>query len=356
MRSLMISLGVVALSTSPAVACTVEQLTGAQQFARADRVYTGTVQSFAEPTAASPRTRTATILVDAVYKGRVPGRTRVMTASQTRQCGVAFAVGYRFIVYATQDGEQSLPWAQHGLGTARLLPSAVPRVVTAVPATFVRRGRLVSSMQRLPRGARPLSVALRALLDGPTRAESGRGLTTAIQPGVTLRLLAIRPGRPVSINVDAPVARTFEAERAAVSQLIRTATTNGATGVIVLAGGQPTSAFSGQMDWRDVPANLAPAPIILKRAVFGRVSRSVSYAGTANTFEANVQIRLRRGARIVARSFTTALCGTGCRGYFSGQILVPPGTTGPLTLEAFEVSARDGSEQSLVSLPVAGRS
>jgi Immunoglobulin-like domain of bacterial spore germination len=78
----------------------------------------------------------------------------------------------------------------------------------------------------------------------------------------------------------------------------------------------------------------------------------VAFAGTADVFEANVQIRLVQRDSVLAESFVTATCGTGCRGSFEGSIVPPPGASGPARLEAFTLSAEDGSVQDVVSRDV----
>ncbi len=101
----------------------------------------------------------------------------------------------------------------------------------------------------------------------------------------------------------------------------------------------------------------APA-IELVRAQYD--GANVQFAGTADTFEANVQLRLMQGDRQLAHTFVTATCGTGCRGSFDGTLAVPAGladqvagsiTTGtePIRLQAYTLSAEDGSERDLVS-------
>ncbi len=43
--------------------------------------------------------------------------------------------------------------------------------------------------------------------------------------------------------------------------------------------------------------------------------------GTANVFEANVSIEVSPGVgKVLARTFTTATCGTGCRGRYQETI------------------------------------
>ena len=109
----------------------------------------------------------------------------------------------------------------------------------------------------------------------------------------------------------------------------------------------------------------APA-IELVRAEANADGTAISFAGTADTFEANVQLRVVQGGTVLASTFVTATCGTGCRGSFDGTIDIPArlvaidtangavaGTdAGKIRLEAFTTSAEDGSERDVVGRDV----
>jgi hypothetical protein len=87
------------------------------------------------------------------------------------------------------------------------------------------------------------------------------------------------------------------------------------------------------------------------------VARTFTVSGAARTFEANVVWRVRDSAqRIVANGFTTASLGTSAVwGAFQTQIVIPNGVSGSVTLEVFEASPRDGSDQGLVAIPLSVR-
>ena len=62
--------------------------------------------------------------------------------------------------------------------------------------------------------------------------------------------------------------------------------------------------------------------------------------GNANVFEAKVSVRvLDAGGNVIAQTFTTAACGTGCRGDFRSEVEVAIDTEQPGTIQVFE-SAR----------------
>ena len=76
-------------------------------------------------------------------------------------------------------------------------------------------------------------------------------------------------------------------------------------------------------------------------------------AGTANVFEATVSLRiLDAGGKEIARTFTTATCGSGCRGDYS--VSVPYRVDRPQagTIVVFESSAKDGRPIHVVRVPV----
>ncbi len=83
-------------------------------------------------------------------------------------------------------------------------------------------------------------------------------------------------------------------------------------------------------------------PIVIESPPAGaRVTSPIVVSGTADVFEANVILRLvaRRG-RELARTFTTATCGSGCRGTFRGAIRFP--STAPR--RAFVVAEDDDAD------------
>jgi hypothetical protein len=83
------------------------------------------------------------------------------------------------------------------------------------------------------------------------------------------------------------------------------------------------------------------------------VSNPVTIAGEADVFEATVSIRiLGEAGDVVGEDFTTATCGTGCRGTYSTEIAYEVDSEQPGTIEVFESSAEDGSKLFLVSVPV----
>ena len=83
------------------------------------------------------------------------------------------------------------------------------------------------------------------------------------------------------------------------------------------------------------------------------VQSPITITGSANVFEATVSVRvLDADGEVIAQTFTTATCGTGCRGDFSTQVEVPVDTEQPGTVQVFESSAQDGSMINAVEISV----
>ena len=58
--------------------------------------------------------------------------------------------------------------------------------------------------------------------------------------------------------------------------------------------------------------------VVAKPAAGARVTSPVRVAGTANVFEATVTVQvLDSNGQVLGKTFTTATCGTGCRGSYS---------------------------------------
>jgi spore germination protein GerM len=170
------------------------------------------------------------------------------------------------------------------------------------------------------------TAALEALLEGPTPAERAAGLASAVPSGTRLLGISIR-------NAVATVDLTSEYQsgggslsmQTRLGQVVYTLTQFPTVQKVRFRlDGAPVDVFSNEgivLDHpvgRDDYVNLLP-PIEVAEPVEGtEVTSPVTVSGTANVFEANVSIEIldARG-KVVGKTFTTASCGTGCRGTFS---------------------------------------
>jgi Immunoglobulin-like domain of bacterial spore germination len=119
-------------------------------------------------------------------------------------------------------------------------------------------------------------------------------------------------------------------------------------GVTVLGGVPVQSPQTTAMDDGYLPA------ITVQNPVIGAESSSpVTVSGTADVFEAVVSVRILDSAgNQIARTFSTASCGTGCRGSYSIPVSYTVTRAGPGTIEVFETSPKNGQPVNVQLIPV----
>jgi Sporulation and spore germination/Immunoglobulin-like domain of bacterial spore germination len=177
-----------------------------------------------------------------------------------------------------------------------------------------------------PATSRVGTAALESLLEGPDSFEQGYGLRTAI-PGDT-QVLGLEIDRGIAY-VD--LSSEFEAGNSNASfdmrlaQIVYTLTQfpTVTKGVIFRIDGVQTCT----PDWCDKPitrrdyGHLLPPILVTSPALNQEVGSPVVLRGSANVFEANVGIEiLDENGDMLAQTFTTATCGTGCRGTFRARV------------------------------------
>ncbi|MFI7078461.1 Gmad2 immunoglobulin-like domain-containing protein [Micromonospora sp. NPDC049903] len=227
--------------------------------------------------------------------------------------------------------------------------SAPPRAgpsPTARPATltlqlwYVRDGRLAPTRRTLPTTPATSRLALAELAAGPTRTEADAGLVTLLPDGAQVSRIAA--GTATVRLPDAPDPATARLREA---QVVYTLTQF----VTVLRVDFGTAAPAGRAEYAD----LLPPVVIAEPVIGARVSSPITVSGSADVFEATVNVRLLDAAgRPLATGFTTATCGTGCRGGYRLTLSYFSAREQPGTVEAYEVSAADGSRTKLVAVPV----
>jgi spore germination protein GerM len=203
-------------------------------------------------------------------------------------------------------------------------------------------------------------AAMTELLEGPTDAEVEAGVGSAIPKGTSLRGLTIQDGlATVDLSEDFEAGAGSLAIRLRVAQVVFTLTEfPSVDGVLFELEGEPVEVFSseglvledpqGRRAYRD----LLP-PIVVYEPDIGDSSESpLSVSGTATVFEATVSMRLLVDGAEVAQAFTTATCGTGCRGRYEHKLRFEVDRPTEAVLEVFESSAEDGSPLHVVRIPV----
>jgi hypothetical protein len=251
----------------------------------------------------------------------------------------------------TSPSQVSPPASSHASATQPpASPPSAPVSPTPSPtptcelAGVVHQGFKLLVTERESRRRPGSKAAIGTVLAGPSAAEQAAGLRSQIPAGTAL--LGVRISAGVA-TVD--LSSSFESSASAASmplriaQIVYTVTQfpsvrsvrfaiNG-QGVTVLGGVPVQSPQTRAMDSGYLPAITVQSPTIGEQ-----VSNAVTVAGTANVFEATVSIRVLDSAgREIARTFTTATCGTGCRGYYSVAVTYSVPRTQRGVIEVFEL-------------------
>ena len=245
-------------------------------------------------------------------------------------------------------------------------PSSSP-ATTIVRAYFVLGGApggtgLVPVLRAVPQTAAVATAAMNALLAGPTADESGpRTITSAVPTGSRLLGLSIKNGvATVDLSTEFDSGGGSASMRYRLAQVVYTLTQfPTVTSVLFQIEGRIVTVFGSEGIVLDGPvgraADLDLLPdIFIDRPAYGAtIGNPARIIGNAGVFEATFRIALfdAKGAVLVDQQ-VMATCGTGCRGTFDVTLryAVSQGQWG--TLRAYNLSARDGSRESVREYPV----
>ena len=195
---------------------------------------------------------------------------------------------------------------------------------------FADREGLFVTYRTEPATQRVGSAALESLLEGPDSFEEGYGLSTAVPDGTQLLGLAIEDGiARVDLTSEFESGGGSASMQTRLAQVVYTITQFPTVkGVVFSLDGEPIDVLGGEGIIIDHPltrrdyAELLPAILVTSPALNQAVQSPVDIRGSANVFEANVGIQiLDENGDVIAETFTTATCGTGCRGTY--RISVP---------------------------------
>ncbi|HXV56646.1 MAG TPA: GerMN domain-containing protein [Gaiellaceae bacterium] len=180
------------------------------------------------------------------------------------------------------------------------------------------------------------TAALEALLAGPNAVEEGNGLSTSVPEGTQLLGLTIEDGiASVDLTSEYESGGGTLSMQMRLAQVVFTLTQFPTVdGVTFSLDGEPIDVLGGEGIIIDHPltrrdyADLLPA-ILVTAPTFGQeISTPLRVRGSANVFEANVTVRLLdEDGDEIASTFTTATCGSGCRGTY--RVSLPFGIDGP---------------------------
>lgn len=191
---------------------------------------------------------------------------------------------------------------------------------------FARDGGLVSVRRTHPQTQAVATAATDALLDGPTDAERSAGFTSAIPSGTRLLGIAVDSGvATVDLTSEYQSGGGSDSMQTRLGQVVYTLTQFPTVQKVRFRlDGNPVDVFSSEGIVLDHPvgradyADLLPAIVVSEPVQGATVTSPVTVSGTADVFEANVTVEvLDAKGKVVGKTFTTASCGTGCRGSYS---------------------------------------
>jgi len=215
---------------------------------------------------------------------------------------------------------------------------------------FNYAGKLFVTQRTKPFTPAVGQAALDDLLSGPTSAEGAATVSTSIPDGLSGDITALANG---TATVDMH-AEFYEGSAASVrlreAQVVYTLTQYSTIGSVQFTEVDANVANPlGREDFED----LLP-PILVESPVVGeQISNPVTISGTADVFEAAVSVRiLDENGNEIARTFTTATCGTGCRGDYSVSVAYTVDHEQVGSIEVLDYSAKDGSAENVIAIPV----
>jgi hypothetical protein len=253
-----------------------------------------------------------------------------------------------------------------GTASAAASPSGQRPAATQAPAReigvqtwFSRNGKLFVTQRTVPATTGVGRAALDRLLTGPSAAENAAGLRSQIPAGTTLRGLRISAGiATADLSSSFESAASPSAMPLRIAQVVYTLTQfPTVTGVRFAIDGQGKTVVGGvpvqSPQTRAMYGGYLPAITVQSPVIGAQVGSPVAVSGTADVFEATVSVRILNSAgHEIARTFTNASCGTGCRGGYSVTIPYSVPRTQPGTIVVFESSAKDGQPVNVQQIPV----
>jgi hypothetical protein len=269
---------------------------------------------------------------------------------------------------ATQPASTAQPSSGPSASTQ---PSAPASTATPAPSSqgtaaqvglqtwFTRQGELFVTERTVPATSSIGTAALDSLLAGPTTTENSAGLSSQIPAGTQLLGLRIGSGTAtVNLSPSFTEGATNSTMPLRIAQVVYTlAQFPTVTGVMFEINGQGVTVLGGVPVQSPQTAAMysghLPAITVQNPAIGEQVTSPVTVSGTADVFEAVVSVRILDSAgHEIARTFSTASCGTGCRGDYSVPLSYSVAQAEPGTVEVFETSAKDGQPVNVQLIPV----
>ena len=173
------------------------------------------------------------------------------------------------------------------------------------------------------------TAAMESLLAGPTPREQAATVGSQIPADTQFLGLNVADGiATVDLTSEFESGGGSASMNMRIAQVVYTLTQFPTVkGVLFELDGQRVDVLGGEGVIVDQPVtrknyrDLLPAILVANPQIGTRVSNPVLVEGTANVFEANVTVEVvDESGNVVGSTFTTASCGTGCRGTFSVRV------------------------------------
>jgi sporulation and spore germination protein/immunoglobulin-like protein involved in spore germination len=231
-----------------------------------------------------------------------------------------------FALAGCGDNAVSLGPAPSGQTTAGSEPTGTGGKALSLEVWFPRNGELVSVKRTQARTRAVATAAIHELLAGPSEPERLTGIRTAVPDGTRLLGIAIHRGvATVDLTSEFESGGGSRSLQMRLGQVVYTLTQFPTVKKVRFRlDGTPVNVVSSEGIVLPHPvarndyANLLPVIIVSKPDASDRVTSPARVSGSANVFEANVTVQvLDASGHLVGKTFTTATCGTGCRGTYS---------------------------------------
>ncbi|MEU1757208.1 Gmad2 immunoglobulin-like domain-containing protein [Micromonospora matsumotoense] len=220
-----------------------------------------------------------------------------------------------------------------------------PTGTVTVELWFTRDGTLTPTRRTRPATPATSRLALAELATGPTTEEAATGLRTGVPAGVAVT--RIDGGTATVVTPTGFAAADARLLRLRRAQVVWTLTQFPTVRRVVFTGADAVVLTRADL------ADLLPPIVVTEPTIGRRVSSPVTVAGTADVYEATVTVRILDAAgRILGTGFTTADCGTGCRGDYRSTVGYRLAEAGVGAVEVYQVSPRDGAPEHVIRIPV----
>ena len=173
------------------------------------------------------------------------------------------------------------------------------------------------------------TAAMESLLAGPNTQEQAAAVGSQIPAGTQLLGLTVDRGvATVDLTSEFESGGGSASMNMRIAQVVYTLTQFPTVkGVLFQLDGQSVDVLGGEGVIVDQPVtrksyrSLVPAILVESPQIGEKVANPVTVSGSANVFEANVTVEIvDANGKVVGSTFTTATCGTGCRGTFSVDV------------------------------------